>query len=115
MLIGPQDSPGDETFQITVCTPQAITALLDRDGVVVGHHLLLVSDIDPAKIEAFLHDRLRRLDGNSWGDLARRSAVSPTGSSRTTPLPPTEQRGGLEYEGTQYAGVPVAFSDGYFP
>ena len=68
----PQDGPGDETFQITVCTPQAIKALLDHDGIVVGRHLLLVSDLDPAKIEVFLHDRLRRLDGNNWPELAEK-------------------------------------------
>ncbi len=72
MLIGPQNGPGDETFQITVCTPQATKALLDRDGIVVGRHLLLVRDLDPAKIEAFLHDRLRRLDGNNWPELAEK-------------------------------------------
>ena len=72
MIIGPQDGPGDETFQITVCTPQALTVLLDRDSIVVRRHLLLVGEIDTPKIEAFLLDRLRRLDGKSWGDLAEK-------------------------------------------
>lgn len=70
MVVGPQDGPGDEIFQITVCTPQAIQTVLDRDGIVVGRHFLLVSHIAPAKIEAFLHDRLRRLDGTTWPELA---------------------------------------------
>ena len=72
MLIGPRDGPGDETFRVTVCTPQAISALLNRDGIVLGRHLLLVSEIAQGKIEAFLHDRLRRLDGNNWQELAEK-------------------------------------------
>ncbi|MDQ2848153.1 MAG: immunity 8 family protein [Actinomycetota bacterium] len=72
MVIGPQDGPGDETFQITVCTPEALTVLLDRDGIVVGRHLLLVGGINKTKIEAFLQDRLRRLDGDNWGGLAEK-------------------------------------------
>lgn len=70
MVVGPLDGAGDETFQITVCTPAALTFLLDRDGIVVGRHLLLVGGINPANIEAFLQDRLRRLDGDTWPELA---------------------------------------------
>ena len=70
MIVGPLGTPGDEVFQITVCTVEALKALLDRDGIVLGRHLLLVAGINPPTIEAFLEDRVRRLDGNTWPELA---------------------------------------------
>lgn len=69
---GPVGGPGDETFHVSVCTPTALTALLARDGIVVGRHLLLVERIDRSRVEAFLADRLRRVDGDSWEVLAEK-------------------------------------------
>jgi hypothetical protein len=70
MIVGPLDGPGDEIFQITVCTAEALKVLLDRDGIVVGLHLLLVAGLNPSRIEAFLEDRVRRLDADTWLELA---------------------------------------------
>lgn len=70
MTIGPLNARGEEIFQIAICTPQAVDALLRRDSIMSGRHLLLVSDFVPAKIEAFLSDRLSRLDGRDWPELA---------------------------------------------
>lgn len=72
MHIGPLNSPGDETFQVTICTPQALDALLASDGIFIGRHHLIVNDLNTAKIEAFLQDRLRRLDGDTWQQLAEK-------------------------------------------
>ena len=69
---GPVGGPGDETFHVSVCTPAALNVLLERDGIVVGRHLLLVDRVDRIRIEAFLADRLRRIDGKSWDVLAEK-------------------------------------------
>jgi hypothetical protein len=72
--VGPVDGPGDELFTVDVCTIDALTKLLDRDGLVIGRHFLFVSAINTGRIEAFLHDRIRRLDGDNWRDLAEKIA-----------------------------------------
>ena len=69
---GPVGGPGDETFHVSVCTPAALNVLLARDGIVIGRHLLLVERVDRTRIEAFLADRLRRIDGDSWDVLAEK-------------------------------------------
>lgn len=72
--VGPIDGPGDELFAVCVCTIDALTKLLDRDGMVIGRHYLFVPRINTGRIEAFLHDRMRRLDGDNWRDLAEKIA-----------------------------------------
>ena len=67
---GPIDGPGEETFQATVCTPTALAEMVERDGVVIGRHLILVSSVDKAKVETIVRDRLRRLDADNWPGLA---------------------------------------------
>lgn len=55
-----------------MCTPDGLSELLDRDGLVVGRHLLFVRNIDVERIEEFIRDRLRRLNGESWPALAEK-------------------------------------------
>jgi hypothetical protein len=66
------DGPGSENFRITICTRAAVDALVERDGIVIGRHLLIVGNLNTARIEALLHDRLRRLDADTWQQLAEK-------------------------------------------
>ncbi len=67
---GPLGGSGEETFQTTVCTPAGLSALVERDGVVAGRHFLFVDRIVTAQVEDFVRDRLRRMDGETWSELA---------------------------------------------
>jgi hypothetical protein len=42
--------------------------------MVIGRHYLFVPGINTERIEAFLNDRMRRLDGDNWWDLAQKIA-----------------------------------------
>jgi hypothetical protein len=63
-----------ETFQVTVCTPEGLAALVARDGVVIGRHFHFVASIQTDQIEEFILDRLRRLGGENWSELAEKTA-----------------------------------------
>jgi hypothetical protein len=67
---GPLDAPGEETFQLTVCTPHALADMVQRDGVVIGRHLMFVASLDTGKVEDTVRDRLRRIDADTWPELA---------------------------------------------
>jgi hypothetical protein len=71
-IAGPLGEPGEETFDVTVRTPEALRALVDRDGVVIGRHFLFVSSVSNERVEDFIRDRLRRLDGDTWHTLAEK-------------------------------------------
>jgi Immunity protein 8 len=72
--VGPINGPGDELFTVHVRTIDALAKLLLRDGMVIDRHYLFVPGINTERIEAFLNDRMRRLDGDNWRDLAEKIA-----------------------------------------
>lgn len=55
---------------MSVCTPAALTDLVERDGVVIGRHFIFVAEMNRATVEAIVRDRLRRIDGDNWNELA---------------------------------------------
>jgi hypothetical protein len=67
---GPSDGPGSETFHIEVVTLTGVAARVARDRIVTGRHLLIVEDINQRRIERFIEDRLRRISGETWHDVA---------------------------------------------
>jgi hypothetical protein len=67
---GPLGQPGEETFQVTVCTPEFVAKMVERDGIVIGRHLMFVASVDTARAEDTVRDRLRRIDGDTWSELA---------------------------------------------
>jgi hypothetical protein len=69
---GPLGSEGAETFQATVCTPGALADLVERDGVLAGRHFNFVESLNTDRVEDFIRDRLRRLDGDTWQHLAEK-------------------------------------------
>jgi Immunity protein 8 len=69
---GPLGGQGEETFQATVCTATRLTELVERDGVVAGRHFLFVDAIARQRVEEFVRDRLRRIDGEAWTELAEK-------------------------------------------
>lgn len=67
---GPVGGPGGETFQIEVVTLAGLAARVARDKIVIGRHLLVVEAINQRRIEVFIEDRLRRISGETWNDVA---------------------------------------------
>lgn len=65
---------GGDLFQIEVCTPEGLADLIRRDGIVSGRHRLFMEHIDTARVEAWVQDRLRRIDGETWTEVAEKIA-----------------------------------------
>ncbi|HTL41434.1 MAG TPA: Imm8 family immunity protein, partial [Pseudolysinimonas sp.] len=43
ILAGPADGPGEESFDVNVCTPEWLRREVEQTGPMVGRHLLIVS------------------------------------------------------------------------
>ncbi|MBT0993552.1 hypothetical protein KIN34_04540 [Cellulomonas sp. DKR-3] len=70
LLVGPADAPGEESFDVVVCTPRWIQRVADEHGPQIGRHLLVVSSLDlPAAVE-FLAAHVASLEADDWAGLA---------------------------------------------
>ncbi|MGA5764430.1 Imm8 family immunity protein [Nonomuraea bangladeshensis] len=72
MYVGPQGEPGEERFQLTVCTPSALADQLRRHPFLIGRHWLFVPELRPAEVAQWLSDRIAVLEAPTWSELAEK-------------------------------------------
>lgn len=72
MYVGPQGEPGEERFQLTVCTPSALADQLRQHPFLIGRHWLFVPELHPAEVAKWLSDRIAVLEAPTWTELAEK-------------------------------------------
>jgi hypothetical protein len=70
IMVGPSGGPGEESFDVVVCTPSRLLRVVEDEGPLVGRHHLVVPIWDWPRIRLFLTDEVEAVDGVSWNDLA---------------------------------------------
>jgi len=70
MMIGPTDGPGEESFNVVVCTPAWLEGRVREDGPVVGRHHLVVESFDWPRVRLYLNELIDELEGENWTDVA---------------------------------------------
>jgi Immunity protein 8 len=69
-MIGPSDSPGEESFNLTVCSPEWFAAHRMESGPVMGSRTLFVSAYDHRAIKTYLERAAQRTEGKNWREIA---------------------------------------------
>lgn len=70
MLVGPVDGPGEESFDVLVCTPAWLARIASEEGPQIGRHRLILEYLDLRIAEAFLRRQVERLEAPTWNELA---------------------------------------------
>jgi Immunity protein 8 len=70
LMVGPADAVGEESFDLTVCTPGWLEGRVRTEGIVDGRHHLLIDTYDPDRIEGYLRERVEACEGGSWKEVA---------------------------------------------
>jgi hypothetical protein len=72
-MFGPDDGPGEESFEIVVCTPSWLAQeLAESGGILMGRHYLFVGRYDLNKIKQFVLDYAKDCGGNTWREVAQK-------------------------------------------
>ena len=72
MFVGSSPGEGEESFDVTVCTPLWLQEACDRDGFVLGRHLFVVQAYNFEFIRAKLSRLIERYSGATWREVAAR-------------------------------------------
>jgi hypothetical protein len=72
-MIGPANTPGEESFGITVCTPGWFEQNM-KSKVTSGRHHLFVKKYNYEDLESFIMGYCRTCTGNSWTEVAQKVA-----------------------------------------
>jgi hypothetical protein len=69
---GPADGPGEESFDLTVCTPQWLSRKVHESGPMLGRHLVIVERLDMSKVALFLKRQIESQEAPDWPTLGQR-------------------------------------------
>lgn len=72
LMIGAVGAPGEESFDVVVCTPRWLGEQVRADGPTPGRGYLVVEEWDFPRIRAYLQKLVGDLDAPTWGELAAR-------------------------------------------
>jgi hypothetical protein len=71
VFAGPSDGPGEESFDLTVCTPEWLGQAAGSEFYSGRHHLIINADsFSVAGLSDWVEARLRAATGSSWTDVA---------------------------------------------
>lgn len=72
IMAGSKGKPGEELFDVVVCTPRWLDRRIREDGPLVGRHYLIVERWDLARVRLYLTDAVGSEEGATWRELALR-------------------------------------------
>lgn len=74
-MVGPLGEEGEESFDITVCTPQWLMGRYKTSEVLLGLHKLIVFRYDYVRLRQFIEKYLMRCSGDSWEEIAQKVSL----------------------------------------
>lgn len=76
LYVGPSDRPGEESFDVQVCSPEWLSRRCERDGYVDGRHLVVttVDAYSEQGLRSFLVGRVESASGGTWREVAEKVA-----------------------------------------
>lgn len=74
VLVGPKNEPGQESFDLTVCTPGWLAECLTTGRFVFGRHHLVIDHYDYDLIREAVDQEFAGVAGATWQEVAERLA-----------------------------------------
>ena len=74
VIAGPDDGPGEEVFDVTVCSVGWVAEQIRRTEVFDGRHHLVVQQFDWNVIRTYIERRVVAWEGAEWRDVAEQLA-----------------------------------------
>ena len=73
-MAGPEGEPGEESFDVVVCSPRWLERLLTDSPFLSGRHYLFMKRLDWPTLEQYVHSEVEKCTGETWTEVAARLA-----------------------------------------
>jgi hypothetical protein len=72
LMVGPVDGPGEESFDLSVCSPEWLGRRSHSEGIICGlHHLIInLDDFDERVLRQWLEGRVAAIEEPTWAEYA---------------------------------------------
>lgn len=76
LIVGPAGGPGEESFDVQVCSPEWLRERCDREGYVDGRHTVIttIDAYSEQDLRSFLVRRVENISGDTWREVAEKVA-----------------------------------------
>jgi hypothetical protein len=74
IIAGPEGSPGEESFDVTLCTPAWVARRVAEAKIIEGRHLLIVSEYSYGLVHDYVSRYVSSCEGRTWQEVAARLA-----------------------------------------
>lgn len=74
LIVGPEGEPGEESFDITLCTPDQLAREASREGITDGRHHFVVDHYDFDAFDRYIRRRISACEGTSWDEVTTKLA-----------------------------------------
>jgi hypothetical protein len=74
IIVGPLGGDGEESFDVTVCTPSWLQIEVERQGIAMGRHYLFMNTYDYDGVVKYIESYCDKSTGNSWQEIAQKLA-----------------------------------------
>jgi hypothetical protein len=71
-LVGPKGAPGEESFDVVVCTPRWLSRYVREHGPLAGRHYLVVDRWDQDMVLGWLTEAIEAEEAPNWPALGAR-------------------------------------------
>jgi len=75
MIVGPPDTLGEESFDVTICSPEWLAEACRGVGGIYNprHHLVVnLADFDARALEKWLTARVEEVQADTWSEIGER-------------------------------------------
>jgi len=70
ILIGPENSEGEESFSVIVCSPDWLAQEANARGIVDGRHIYVVNTWNWSSVRQYFENRVTEYSADDWPALA---------------------------------------------
>jgi hypothetical protein len=72
LMVGPQGENGEESFDLTLCSPAWLRQLAADDRIFDPRHHLILGRFNWPKVEEYLGQRVARCEAATWQGIAEK-------------------------------------------
>jgi hypothetical protein len=71
LILAPEDSEGEESFDVLICTPNWLNQNHSKSDVIFGQYYLIVFEYNYITIKDKIETYIDSIEANNWIELAR--------------------------------------------
>lgn len=70
LIVGPKDQEGEESFDLTVCTPIWLVKNHIQSDIILGRYYLIIFEYNYKRLYSYLKNYIENIEGKTWEEIA---------------------------------------------